>query len=165
MNSRPSYELWGLKYYINTIINVKILFLVGAWAPNAWYLNPPRWVNPSFLATQASSITPIKSINDVATQFQTIPTSAIWHFILGHVSNPRLSSMISMFLQFLLTIKLYVTFVTLQNNANSCSWEYWYWCSLRWASLLIFPWWEMHFWPPIACLKPVFINWIFPPNN
>jgi transposase InsO family protein len=51
-------------------------------------------VPPSFHAT---SLTPSFSINNVATQHQTIPTSAIWHFRLGHVSNSRLSSMISVY--------------------------------------------------------------------
>jgi hypothetical protein len=44
VDSRLNHDSWGLKNNINTCINVKLIFLVGAWAPNGLYLRPPLGV-------------------------------------------------------------------------------------------------------------------------
>jgi hypothetical protein len=49
MSSRPSHDLCGLKNNINTNINVKLIFLVGAQAPNGHYLHPPLRLGVLFL--------------------------------------------------------------------------------------------------------------------
>ncbi|MCH84099.1 integrase catalytic region, partial [Trifolium medium] len=51
-------------------------------------------LDDSFLTVQANNLYVSPSINTTESSHQLIPTSALWHFRLGHVSNSRLSHMI-----------------------------------------------------------------------